>query len=152
MPGGQRISVLDKLGQNVVLAYDPDNDSPELLSLVYQVVKMHSLSVVGSGVDVNPAAINSYVEESFVILDRFESLHDAVAKIKSNATKVSSISETIKDELTGHLRSIRREVAGNAEQLVLKVEQPLELTSWDEDSFVVNEELGINLDRPDKVA
>lgn len=152
MPGGQRISVLDKLGQNVVLAFDPDNDSPELLSLVYQVVKMHSLSVVGSGVDINPAAINSYVEESFVILDKFESLHDAVAKIKSNATKVSSISEGIKDELTGHLRSIRREVAGNTEQLVLKVEQPLELTSWDEDGFVDDEELGINLDRPGKVA
>ena len=132
MPGGQRISVLDKLGQNLVLAYDPDNDSP--------------------GVDVNPAAINSYVEESFVILERFESLHDAVAKIKSNATKVSSISEGIKDELTGHLRSIRREVAGNSEQLVLKVEQPLELTSWEEDDFVDDEELGINLDRPDQVA
>jgi hypothetical protein len=152
MPGGQRISVLDKLGQNLVLAYDPDNDSPELLSLVYQVVKMHSLSVVGSGVEVNPAAINSYVEESFVILDRFESLHDAVAKIKSNATKVSSISEGIKDELTGHLRSIRREVAGNTEQLVLKADKPLELTSWEEDGFVDDEEFGINLDRPDQVA
>ena len=152
MPGGQRISVLDKLGQNLVLAYDPDNDSPELLSLVYQVVKMHSLSVVGSGVEVNPAAINSYVEESFVILERFESLHDAVAKIKSNATKVSSISEGIKDELTGHLRSIRREVAGNTEQLVLKADKPLELTSLDEDGFIDDEELGINLDRPDKVA
>ena len=152
MPGGQRISVLDKLGQNLVLAYDPDNDSPELLSLVYQVVKMHSLSVVGSGVEVNPAAINSYVEESFAILERFESLHDAVAKIKSNATKVSSISEGIKDELTGHLRSIRREVAGNTEQLVLKADKPLELTSLEEDGFIDDEELGINLNREDKVA
>jgi hypothetical protein len=85
-------------------------------------------------------------------LEKFESLHDAVAKIKSNATKVSSISESIKDELTGHLRSIRREVAGNTDQLTLKADKPLELTSWEEDGFIDNEELGLNLRRPEQVA
>jgi hypothetical protein len=150
MPGGKRISVLDNLGQNLVLAYDPDIDSPDLLLLVYQVVKMHSLSLIGSGVGINPVAINSYVEASFAILDRFGKIDDSVREIKSHAGTISSVGESIKDELTGHLRAMRREVAGEVEQLVLEGEKALEIESLDNDEFIDEEELGINLDSPEK--
>ena len=151
MPGGNRISVLDKLGQNLVLAYDPDIDSPDLLFLVYQVVKMHSLSLIGSGAEINPVAINGYVEESLAMLDRFTQIDDSVQVIKKEATNISSLGESIKDALSGHLRAMRREVAGNVEQVMLEDDSVLEITAL-EDDFIEIEELGINLDRDDKVA
>lgn len=151
MPGGNRISVLDKLGQNLVLAYDPDIDSPDLLFLVYQVVKMHSLSLIGSGAEINPVAINGYVEESLSILDRFTLIDDSVREIKTQATNISSVGESMKDSLSSNLRAMRREVAGNTEQILLENDAVLEITSLDED-FIEVEELGIDLSRPDKVA
>lgn len=132
MPGGQRIIALDKQGQNLVLAYDPDNNEDEMLALVYQVVKMHCLSVVSSGVEINPAAMNSYVESSLAILERFESITGAAGKIKTQADAILSNTESIKDDLSIHLRSMRREIAGVVQQITLEAEKTLELPNYDE--------------------
>lgn len=132
MPGGQRIIALDKQGQNLVLAYDPDNNEDEMLALVYQVVKMHCLSVVSSGVEINPAAMNSYVENSLAILERFESITGAAGKIKTQADAILSNTESIKDDLSIHLRSMRREIAGVVQQITLESEKTLELPNYDE--------------------
>lgn len=132
MPGGQRIIALDKQGQNLVLAYDPDNNEDEMLALVYQVVKMHCLSVVSSGVEINPAAMNSYVESSLAILERFETITGAAGKIKTQADSILSNTESIKDDLSTHLRSMRREIAGVVQQITLESEKTLELPNYDD--------------------
>jgi hypothetical protein len=132
MPGGQRIIALDKQGQNLVLAYDPDNNEDEMLALVYQVVKMHCLSVVSNGVEINPAAMNSYVESSLAILERFETITGAAGKIKTQADSILSNTESIKDDLSTHLRSMRREIAGVVQQITLESEKTLELPTYEE--------------------
>lgn len=132
MPGGQRIIALDKQGQNLVLAYDPDNNEDEMLALVYQVVKMHCLSVVSSGVEINPAAMNSYVESSLAILERFETITGAAGKIKTQADSILSNTESIKDDLSTHLRSMRREIAGVVQQITLESEKTLELPNYED--------------------
>jgi len=134
MPGGARIVALDKLGQNLVLAYDPDNNEDEMLALVYQVVKMHCLSVVSTGVEINPAAMNSYVEGSLAILERFDVIDGAVGKIKTQADSIRTVSEGIKDDLTSHLRSMRREIAGAVQQITIDNNKPLELPALSDDS------------------
>jgi predicted nucleic acid-binding Zn-ribbon protein len=144
MPGGARIVALDKLGQNLVLAYDPDNNEDEMLALVYQVVKMHCLSIVSTGVEINPAAMNSYVESSLAILERFDAIDGAVGKIKTQADSIRTVSEGIKDDLTSHLRSMRREIAGAVQQITIDNNNPLELPALDDDSDP--EFLGINID------
>jgi hypothetical protein len=157
MPGGARIVALDKQGQNLVLAYDPENNEDEMLALVYQVVKMHCLSVVSTGVAINPAAMNSYVESSIALLERFESIDGAVGKIKSQADSIRTISEGIKDDLSTHLRAMRREIAGGVQQISLDDQKPLELVEaddfdfgFDSEEIIDDEELGINLNRPEK--
>ena len=140
MPGGARIIALDKQGQNLVLAYDPDNGEDEMLALVYQVVKMHCLSVVSSGVEINPAAMNSYVESSLAILDRFENITGAAGKIKTQADVILSSTEAIKDDLTSHLRSMRREIAGVVQQLTIATEKTLELPNYEEIEYFDEEE------------
>ena len=144
MPGGARIVALDKLGQNLVLAYDPDNNEDEMLALVYQVVKMHCLSIVSTGVEINPAAMNSYVESSLAILERFDAIEGAVGNIKTQADSIRTVSEGIKDDLTSHLRSMRREIAGAVQQITLDNNKPLELPALDDESDP--EFLGINID------
>jgi hypothetical protein len=141
MPGKRRIIALDQLGQNLVLAYDPDRDEDEFLALVYQVVKMHCLSALSNGRDINPVALNAYVQNSLDMLEKFNDIEDSVGKIKTQADNIRSVSEAIKDALTTHLKSIRREVSGSVEQITLEPADPFELESLDESDFDFEDDL-----------
>lgn len=129
MPGGQRIIALDKLGQNLVLAYDPDKNEDEMLALVYQVVKMHCLSILSTGVEINPAALNSYVHASLALIEKFGDIDDAVKAIKKQGDKILTSSEGIRDELATNLRAMRREIAGTVDLMELSAPDPFELES-----------------------
>jgi hypothetical protein len=129
MPGGQRIIALDKLGQNLVLAYDPDKNEDEMLALVYQVVKMHCLSILSTGVEINPAALNSYVHASLALIEKFSDIDDAVKAIKKQGDKILASSEGIRDELATNLRAMRREIAGTVDLMELSAPDPFELES-----------------------
>lgn len=128
MPGGQRLIALDKMGRNLVVAYDPDKGEEEFLALVYQVVKMHCLSTVSSGVEINPVAIQSYVESGLARLEKFAKFQDHAKAIKDNAQDIVDLAEDIKDDINQYLRSIRREIDGGVQQISLDPIVPLELT------------------------
>jgi hypothetical protein len=133
MPGGQRLIALDKMGRNLVVAYDPELGEEEFLSLVYQVVKMHCLSTVSTGVEINPVAVQSYVEGGLAKLEKFAKVQDHVKIIKDNAQDIVDLSEDIKDEIHTYLRAIRREIDGGVQQISLEPIVPLELTDADLD-------------------
>jgi hypothetical protein len=133
MPGGQRLIALDKMGRNLVVAYDPELGEEEFLSLVYQVVKMHCLSTVSTGVEINPVAVQSYVEGGLAKLEKFAKVQDHVKIIKDNAQDIVDLSEDIKDEIHTYLRAIRREIDGGVQQISLEPMVPLELTDADLD-------------------
>jgi hypothetical protein len=139
MPGKQRIIALDKLGQNLVLAYDPDKNEEEFLALVYQVVKMHCLSMVSNGVEINPAAMAAYIQESFDHLKQLDNIDVSVRRIRTEATNISNTSEVVKDALTKHLNAIKRELAGSVEQLTIANSEPLAISD-SEDELVLTEE------------
>jgi hypothetical protein len=134
----------------LVLAYDPDKNEDEMLALVYQVVKMHCLSVVSTGVEINPAAMNSYVENSLAILDRFDAIDGAVGRIKTQADTIRTVTEGIKDDLTSHLRSMRREIAGAVQQITLENNKPLELPALDDESDSEFQGLVIDFEQPEE--
>jgi hypothetical protein len=67
-----------------------------------------------------------------------------VGKIKTQADSIRTVSEGIKDDLTSHLRSMRREIAGAVQQITIDNNKPLELPALDDDSDP--EFLGINID------
>lgn len=131
MPGGQRLIALDKMGRNLVVAYDPEKGEGEFLALVYQVVKMHCLSTVSSGVEINPVAIQSYVESGLAKLEKFAKFQDHAKVIKDNAQDIVDLAEDIKDDINQYLRSIRREIDGGVQQISLDPIVPLELTEAD---------------------
>jgi hypothetical protein len=128
MPGGQRLIALDKMGQNLVVAYDPDKGEEEFLALVYQVVKMHCLSTVSTGIEINPVALQSYVQSGLEKLKKFAKITDHVKSIKDDSQKILDVAEDIKDDLTEYLRAINREISGGVRQISLEPIVPLELT------------------------
>lgn len=131
MPGGQRLIALDKMGRNIVVAYNPDKGEDEFLALVYQVVKMHCLSTVSTGVEINPVALQSFVEGGLTKLNDFGKVAEEVGVIRKSAGKILEISEAIKDDIHSYLRSIRREIDGGVQQISLDPMVPLELTEAD---------------------
>ena len=131
MPGGQRLIALDKMGRNLVVAYDPELGEEEFLALVYQVVKMHCLSTVSTGVEINPVAVQSYVEGGLAKLEKFAKVQDHVKIIKDNAQDIVDLAEDIKDDIHTYLRAIRREIDGGVQQISLEPMVPLELVDGD---------------------
>lgn len=134
MPNKQRLIALDDIGQQLVVCFDPDGDEPrDLLALVYQVVKMHTLNVQNSGDNVNVQAMRLFVEQSLKQLEKFNRLSSLAAGIKRDADKIVKESEDISDELTRHLRSLRREIIGVEPMMVIDGGSALELEDDSED-------------------
>lgn len=132
MPGGHRVYALDQLGQNLVVAYDPEKGEDEILDLAYTVVKMHCLSVLSSGLEINPAAINRYVEESIALLDKFGDVDSSVKLIKTHADKITGTAADLRDDLLANLRALKREVASSSETEVFILD-PQELVQGSEE-------------------
>jgi hypothetical protein len=148
MPGGQRLIALDKMGRNLVVAYDPGLGEEDFLALVYQVVKMHCLSTVSTGVEINPVALQSYVEGGLAKLEKFAKVQDHVKVIKENAQDIVDLAEDIKDDIHTYLRAIRREIDGGVQQISLDPMVPLELT--DEDLTSDSDEENLNGEQLDR--
>lgn len=126
MPGGQRLIALNKMGRNFVVAYDQELGEEEFLGLVYQVVKMHCLSTVSTGVELNLVALQSYVEGGLAKLTDFAKVDVEVATIRKSAGRILEISEALKDDINSYLRSIRREIDGGVQQVSLEPMVPLD--------------------------
>jgi hypothetical protein len=113
MPNKQRLYPLDNLGQRLVVCFDPEQaNDKDFLALVYQVVKMHTLSSVSNGDQVNVQALSLYVEQSIKQLDRLAKFSTYAKNIKREADKIISEQDEISDDLTQHLKAIRREIIG----------------------------------------
>ena len=112
MPGGQRIMALDQTGQAIVMAFDPAQDDPELLALVYQVVKMHSLVVVSSGDSVNMAALSRYVQDSITSLMKFDDLSRLGKNVVRDSKKMLDLVDETRNDIQDNLRAIAREISG----------------------------------------
>jgi hypothetical protein len=128
MPNSQRLIALDDAGQQLVVCFNPDgNESTELLALVYQVVKMHTLNVQNSGENINVQAMSLFVQQSLKQLEKFTRLESLAKGIKTEADKIIKEAGDINDELNRHLRSMRRELSGVEPLLMLDDNEPLEL-------------------------
>ena len=128
MPNSQRLIALDDAGQQLVVCFNPDgSESTELLALVYQVVKMHTLNVQNSGENINVQAMSLFVQQSLKQLEKFTRLESLAKGIKTQADKIIEEAGDINDELNRHLRSMRRELSGVEPLLILDDAAPLEI-------------------------
>ncbi len=113
MPNKTQLVALDDFGQQLVVCFDPDSDQPkEFLALVYQVVKMHTLTTRNGAGEVNAQALRLFVDQSIKQLDKFNRLVSLASGIKGEADKIISEADDLSFEISRHLQSLKRELAG----------------------------------------
>lgn len=126
MPGGAQLVALDDMGRQLVVCFDPESNQPtEFLALVYQVVKMHTLTAQIGGGEINAQAMRLFVDQSLKQLDKFKRLQSLAKGIQTEAGKIVEESDELWDELNRHLKSMSRELAG-VEPLQLLGENQIE--------------------------
>jgi hypothetical protein len=115
MPNASRMLILDS--QSIVLAFDPEHDDGQLLFLVYQLVKMNTLSSSGRLDEFNIVEIRKSLDDATKALDRFDSLTKHASAIENSVAKIKQ------DALA--IRSVVTESLGAA-QLAMSIESNLE--------------------------
>jgi hypothetical protein len=150
MPNRNRVMIFDR--QTILVAYDPETEDPQIALIIYQLVKMNTLATAGHLDDTRISEINDRVDQAIASLKKFDSLTKDARSVEKLGKQMVSSATLLKAEIANNLEAIQASISLDLEPIALEPQQSLELTSWEEDGFVDDEELGINLDRPDQVA
>ena len=118
MPNGSRLLILDP--QSIVLAYNPEIDDPQLLALVYQVVKMNTLNNAGGFDGINMAEVNVSLQEALTALERFDELGKQVSAIENAAKKIRKEADDIRTSVSTHIGQVQRAIATELEPAALE--------------------------------
>lgn len=127
MPNASRILILDS--RSIVVAFDPDLDDLQLLALVYQLVKLNTLSNAGSSEDIDLGEINNSLESALKALEKFDLITKNASAIRNAADSItkdanfvrSQISEELENAQNELMRSVRANVLGSTpESLALE--------------------------------
>ena len=135
MPNGSRLMILD--AQSIVLAYNPDIDDPQLLALVYQVVKMNTLNNAGGFDGIDMVEVNVSLQEALKALERFDALGKQVSAIENAAKAIRKEAGEIRDAVETKIGQVQRAIATELEPAALEassiesaeLESPKELES-----------------------
>ena len=101
MPNGSRIMILDS--QSIVLAFDPDNDDAQILYLVYQLVKMNTLSNSGQLDEVNIVEVRRSLDDAMKALEKFDNLTKNASAIENSAASIKKDALAIRTIITDRL-------------------------------------------------
>jgi hypothetical protein len=115
MPNASRIMILDS--RSIVLAFDPEHDDAQLLYLVYQMIKLNTLSSSGRLDEVNIVEVRRSLDDALKALERFDNLTKSASAIENSAASIK------KDALA--IRSIIAERLGDA-KIAMSLEANLE--------------------------
>jgi hypothetical protein len=150
MPNKNRVMIFDR--QTILVAYDPETEDPQIALIIYQLVKMNTLATAGHLDDTRISEINESVDQALAALRMFDSLTKDARSVERLGKKMVIDATSLKNQIANNLEAIQASISLDLDSLELEPQATLELTSWEEDGFVDDEELGINLDRPEQVA
>jgi hypothetical protein len=122
MPNKSRLLVLGS--QSVVIAFDPEIDDFQMLSLVYQLVKLNTLSTTGHLDEVNIAEVNKSLEEAAKALDKLNAISKSATVIRNAADTMIRDIESLRGAVSQHLESAQAAISkGLSLDIMLAVEQ-----------------------------
>ena len=101
MPNGNRVLILDPT--SIVVAFNPEIDDPELLVLIYRVIKLNALSGSGSIDEVNVVEVNTNLEEAVKALAKFTAITKEISAIKGSADRIAGQAIEIKNAISERL-------------------------------------------------
>jgi hypothetical protein len=131
MPNASRLMILDS--QSIVIAYDPAIDDPQLLALVYQLVKINSLANSGNLEDLDVAEVNRNIEEAVMMLGQFDALQKTAASIENAGKKLKDDLKEIRTYVLERLANVKSAISESLEPEALEFGYNLELEAPEED-------------------
>ena len=101
MPNSSRVLILDT--QSIVLSFDPEIDDPELLVLIYRMIKLNALS--GSGIidEVNIVEVNRNLEDAIKALNKFDLISKNASAIRNSADTITKEANEIRNSISDKL-------------------------------------------------
>jgi hypothetical protein len=118
MPNHSRLLILDP--QNIVLQYDPEVDVPDLLVLVYQVVKMNTLNAAGQLEGLDIAEVNINLQDALKSLETLDQMSKEVSAIRNAAKKIEDFSSKVRTNVTESLTRVQAAISKEFEAQALE--------------------------------
>jgi hypothetical protein len=103
MPNGSRILVLDS--QSIVVAWNPEVDDLQLLALVYQLVKINTLSSTGQLDEINIAEVNKNLDDAVKALEKFDAITKSASAIRNSADTITKEANAIRTAVADRLQA-----------------------------------------------
>jgi hypothetical protein len=110
--GGQSLRVLGS--RRVVMAYDPDNDDPELLRTVVMLLRTVAIAATARTGASEIATAEERIADALVQLEKIDTIKTAANAIQKNATKIDSESTGIRTTIQRLLDEALIALAGAA--------------------------------------
>lgn len=127
MPNGSRILVLDS--QSIVVAWNPDNDDLQLVALVYQLVKINTLSSTGQLDEINIAEVNKNLEDAVKALEKFDSITKSASAIRNSADTITKEANAIRAVVAERLQAAQLAISRGITPEALEAPTQLALES-----------------------
>jgi len=150
MPNKNRIMIFDR--QTILVAYDPETEDPQIALIVYQLVKMNTLAAAGHLDDTRISEINEGVDRALASLRSFDGLSRNARSVEKLGKQLTKDIGLLKAEIVDSLEAIQSSMSLDLDAVELQERQVLEIEALTGEDFIDDDELGINLNRPDKVA
>jgi hypothetical protein len=122
MPNRNRLLILD--AQSVVIAFDPELDDFQMLSLVYQLVKLNTLSTTGHLDEVNIAEVNRSLDEAAKALEQLNAISKNATAIRNAAKSIIDDAASLHGSVSQHLGAAQAAISkGLSPEIMLPAEQ-----------------------------
>ena len=113
---------------------------------------MNTLAAAGHLDDTRISEINEGVDRAFASLKSFDGLSRNARSVEKLGKQLTKDIGLLKAEIVDSLEAIQSSMSLDLDAVELEGRQVLEIEALTEENFIDDEELGINLNRPDKVA
>jgi hypothetical protein len=98
--------------RRIVLAFDPEADSPDLLRTVVQIVRLAAAAASKRDTDGEIVTAQEKIDEALVTLSKIDTIEQTAGLISKSALKISSESGTLRTEITRLLRQAAAALVG----------------------------------------
>ncbi len=117
MPNASRILILDS--RSIVVAFDSERDDLQLLALVYQLVKLNTLSNAGSSEDIDLGEVNNSLEAALKALEKFDLITKNASAIRNAADSITKDANFVRSQISEELENAQNELMRSVRQNVL---------------------------------
>ena len=131
LPNGGRVMILDR--QTVLVAYDPATDDPQLVALVYQIVKMNTLALSGTIDEDVVRVVNDHLDQAMAHFKKFDQLRKDIRQVENLSKSIHTNVSFLQDEIHNHLGAIQAAVSPALAELEFARNETAELESGNED-------------------